>query len=210
MSLSVLVVEDDAFTRATLSAALERTGFAVHQPALDMASAVASFQSHNHDVLLTDLDLGSGPSGIDLASQLRILKSNLGVVLLTSYEDPRLHRQSENWLPGGTSYLVKQTLVDLNVLKTKILESIEAASKFEQQHSQNKIPNFTAIQIETMQLLASGLSNVEISKVRGVTEAAVEKTIKGVAEKLQLAPDASKNMRVSITRAYIKMTGGKL
>jgi DNA-binding NarL/FixJ family response regulator len=60
-----------------------------------------------------------------------------------------------------------------------------------------------------MQLVAEGLSNSEIAKQRFVSEKAIEKTIKLIAEQLQLAPDSSKNLRVSITRAYLKLTGGK-
>lgn len=210
MAYSVLLVEDDAFTRTTVEAALKQIGFEVPAPASNAAEALVSFNEFNQDVLLVDLDLGTGPSGIDLASLLRSKQPNLGVIFLTSYSDPRLHRKSEAWLPGGSQYLVKQSLVGLSDLGQAINSSIQMASKYESKLNNPSLPSFTSVQITTMQLLAAGLSNSEIARQRNVTEKAVEKSISLISSQLALAPDSATNQRVSIARAYSKFTGGKL
>jgi DNA-binding NarL/FixJ family response regulator len=209
MSISVLVVEDDAFTRATLAAALEKEGFSVLGPSGNVATAIDSFNTHRQDVLLADLDLGTGPGGVELSNLLRKASPQLGVVFLTSFEDPRLHRQSLDRLPGGSKYLVKQSLVDTNQIANAIKEAKSQALLADPKFEYPSIQGFTDVQIETMQLVAEGLSNSEIAKQRFVSEKAIEKTVKLIAEQLQLAPDSSKNLRVSITRAYLKLTGGK-
>ncbi len=209
MSISVLVVEDDAFTRATLAAALEKEGFRVLGPSGNVATAIDSFNTHRQDVLLADLDLGTGPGGVELSNLLRKASPQLGVVFLTSFEDPRLHRQSLDRLPGGSKYLVKQSLVDTNQIANAIKDAKSQALLADPKFEYPSIQGFTDVQIETMQLVAEGLSNSEIAKQRFVSEKAIEKTVKLIAEQLQLAPDSSKNLRVSITRAYLKLTGGK-
>jgi len=209
MSISVLVVEDDAFTRATLAAALEKEGFSVLGPSGNVATAIDSFNTHRQDVLLADLDLGTGPGGVELSNLLRKASPQLGVVFLTSFEDPRLHRQSLDRLPGGSKYLVKQSLVDTNQIANAIKDAKSQALLADPKFEYPSIQGFTDVQIETMQLVAEGLSNSEIAKQRFVSEKAIEKTVKLIAEQLQLAPDSSKNLRVSITRAYLKLTGGK-
>lgn len=210
MSVSVLLVEDDSFTRATVAGALTQAGFQVLAPAENVSTAIESFNTHHHDVVLADLDLGSGPGGVDLANLLRKANPKIGVVFLTSYEDPRLHRQNEHWLPGGCKYLVKQSLVNVDEISAAIIEAKELAENSVKRSEFPTIPGFTAVQIQTMQLISRGLTNAEIAKQRLVSEKAIEKNIKLIAEQLKLEGDSTKNLRVSITRAYLKLTGGKV
>ena len=72
MSLAkVLVVEDDQFIRSTLSALLMHKGFDVVGTVETAEEAVLLQRLHKPEVLLTDLDLGPGPNGIDIAVALR-------------------------------------------------------------------------------------------------------------------------------------------
>lgn len=206
----MLVVEDDSFTRTTVAAALEREGFEVPDPAGNVAQAIDSFNKNRHSVLLVDLDLGAGPSGLELANLLRKSSPALGIVFLTSFEDPRLHSRSGSNLPAGSRYLVKQSLVDTKQISMALLNAKSEAALTNPRQEILAFSNFTDVQIETMKLVAAGYSNSEIAKQRFVSEKAIEKTIKLIAEQLELAPDSSKNLRVSITRAYLKLTGGKV
>lgn len=207
--VKVLLVEDDNLTRSTLAPTLSGLGLLVPQPASDFNLAVESFRTHQHDALLTDLDLGSGPSGIDLAHYLRKSAPKLGVVFLTSFEDPRLLSDATAKLPAGSKYLVKQSLIDPNQIAAAIDEAIEARSRPFPETDYPFLDQFSPVQLETLRLVARGLSNAEIAKLRGVSTKAVEKTIRLIADELQLAPDSTTNLRVSIARAYVKFTGGK-
>lgn len=209
MKPKVLVVEDDTFTLATVAESLQQHGFDTPDSAYDLNSAVASFQKNDFAALLTDLDLGIGPSGIDLANQLRKWNPKLGVVFLSSYADPRLHRPNHELLPGGAKYLVKQSLVGVSEIADALHESIAQAKSNSQVIQAPEPLAFTEIQIQTMQLVARGLSNSEIASLRFVSEKAIEKTIKLVSEHLGISQDSTKNQRVSIAREYLKLTGGK-
>lgn len=205
------MVEDDAFTRSTLVGALEFEGFEVLGPADGAAAAVASFNRHNHDVVLADLDLGSGPSGIELAWLLRKTKPGIGIVFLTSFEDPRLHRSALEQLPTGSRYLIKQDLADRSQISQALRHSVSEGSKIaglaKKKAEQGQL-GLTSIQIETLKMVSGGLSNQEIAKQRFVSEKAVEQTIKRLAERFGLST-REKNLRVELTKAYLKLTGGK-
>jgi DNA-binding NarL/FixJ family response regulator len=61
--------------------------------------------------------------------------------------------------------------------------------------------------METFRLLARGLSNSEIAKVRFVSEKSVEQIVARIAQHLRIAPDRSRNLRVVLTGEYFKWIG---
>jgi DNA-binding NarL/FixJ family response regulator len=69
------------------------------------------------------------------------------------------------------------------------------------------LDEFTDIQIETFRLLAKGLSNSEIAKVRFVSEKSVEQIVARIAQHLQVMPDRTHNLRVVLTGEYFKWIG---
>jgi DNA-binding NarL/FixJ family response regulator len=65
----------------------------------------------------------------------------------------------------------------------------------------------TDIQIETLRLVAQGLSNSEIAKVRFVSEKSVEQIVARIAQHLSIAPDRRRNLRVVLAGEYFKWLG---
>ena len=203
MGRSVLLVEDDNLVRAALAAGLTHHGFDVTAVG-DARSAMASFATNPPDVAVLDLHLGAGPTGLDLAVGMRERSPDLGLVLLTSFSDPRLLRTSLDTMPTGMLYLVKQSVNDLALLAAAIESAPEAA------HSPaTSVPRspLTAAQADTLRLLAAGLSNSEIARVRVVTEATVEKTIARTAQALGITYEEGVNQRVALARAYFQLIG---
>lgn len=66
-----------------------------------------------------DLDLGEGPTGIDLAHGLRRLIPTLPIVMLTSYSDP-LHAGLTRELPTGVPYVVKSATSTADAISSAI------------------------------------------------------------------------------------------
>jgi len=76
--------------------------------------------------------------------------------------------------------------------------------------SRNKsteMPELTDVQIETMRLIAQGLSNASIAKHRKISEKSVEQAISRLAAILNFTNSKETNQRVLITNYYHKMTG---
>jgi DNA-binding NarL/FixJ family response regulator len=203
MTLSVLLVEDDNLVRSALSAGLAHHGLTVTAVA-DARSAMAALAEHAPDVAVLDLHLGAGPTGIDLGVGMRSRQSALGLVLLTSFSDPRLLRASLDTLPPGMLYMTKQSIDDLALLVAAI-ESAPAAAHAPASAAP-RAPLTTA-QADTLRLLAAGLSNIEIARMRVVTEATVEKTIARTAQALDIPYTEGVNQRVALARAYYRLIG---
>jgi len=79
----ILIVEDDADTRAQLGLLIELLGYETVLCA-DGPEAVSSFDHHQIDLVLTDLILPRG-DGVDLLSEFHRKKPEVPVIILTGY-----------------------------------------------------------------------------------------------------------------------------
>jgi len=141
-----------------------------------------------------------------LAHELKQFNAGIGIVFLTSYADPRLLAPSST-LPKGSVYLSKAQVRDISHLTKAISRAIQG--KGVTPSSQSKFRDLTTIQIETLQLLAQGLSNAEIAKRRYVTEKSVEKLISRIAKMLGFEAMPEHNQRVQLARSFLAETSNK-
>lgn len=204
MTVRCLVVEDDDFTRLTLQAAIRSEGFEVVAAAGSAEEAMQIVQRTPVDVATLDLDLGPGPTGIDVAFGIRRVLPSVGIVILTSFSDPRLLASSTKQPPPGSTYVVKQSLTDIAFLSEAIRGSMLA--DMSGQPLVTRIPLSDA-QIETLRLLAYGLSNDQIAEARFVTRKSVEQTVRRVADALDIGKEEGNNLRVALAREYFRLTG---
>ena len=208
----VMVVEDDAFTRSMIVSALQIQGVDVVSESSSVGFAIKTARLIRPDVAILDLDLGAGPTGIDLSIGLRMILPKIGIVLLTTFEDPRLLRPSLPDLPAGSIYLTKSKVGEIEVLQKAVAKSISNMNSKDAQNVTGKIkstemPELTDVQIETMRLIAQGLSNASIAKTRNISEKSVEQAISRLAAILNFSNSKETNQRVMITNYYHKMTG---
>ena len=209
----LLIIEDDAFTRTSIVGALSGMGIEVIGSVGSSAEAITLFEKHAPNAVLLDLDLGYGPTGLNLARAFRLRDPNVGLVILTSYADPRLLRSALPDIPMGTEYLVKSSVHEINVVSKAIERAISntSSSRAKNMQQRHEIPRelqrMTDIQIETLRMVAQGHTNVEIAKQRNVSQKAVEHTITKIAKALDIPPATSQNQRVHIARVFFRLTG---
>jgi DNA-binding NarL/FixJ family response regulator len=206
--MHALVVDDDDFLRFMLVRTLRDLGFESVDDAPRAADGLKLASAHRPDLAVLDLDLGSGPTGIDVAYGLRKAHPSVAIILLSSYTDPRLLGANRE-LPEGGVYLSKREVGDVSVLEKSITEVLQApcgrrsgapsASVAGKRLSDN--------QVEVMRLVAEGFSNSEIARRRHLTDAAVEKAIARLIKQLDLNPGREDNARVLITQAYYSLIG---
>ena len=214
----VMIASDDAFELATMSAALRLHGVNVVGEASNKLIAENTFRSLQPEVLIIDLMFASG-NAVGIIDELRKANAKLGVVLMTSCPDLRLLGVSEKTLPKGVQIVLKRSVADLAVLSFAITQSLESSSinssaQWVRAHASlhenaflTVLSDFTDIQVATLRLVAQGLSNSEIAKVRFVSEKSVEQIVARIAQHLKVTPDRSKNLRVVITGEYFKWIG---
>ncbi len=204
-AVRVMLVEDDDFTRVTLRAALEKYNLHVVAEAADARNAIQQAVQARAQVGIFDLDLGPGPTGIDVANGVRRMLPDFGVVILTSYEDPRLLSASLAKVPRGAGYIVKQSLADLDFLVAAVIGTLDR-----REATSAPRVDMTDAQIETLRLLACGLTNSEIARARVVEVKSVEQTISRTAKRLGIDGDGTLNQRVALARAYYRLVGSRV
>lgn len=206
-NIRVIVVDDHAFTRTTVADSLRIHGIDVVETCGTANEAIQGAATHNPDVMVIDLNLGQGPSGLDLATGLRKRNPHLGIVILTSYSDPRLMSNDLPPLPPGALYLVKQDIVDTETLARAVSRAHESTRNTRSAGNHSKRLELTDGQVEVLRLMSEGLSNGEIARRRGVKEKAIEQTISRIAKRLELPAGSEVNQRAQLVRAYFELTG---
>lgn len=204
----VLLIDDDLFTRSSLTAALNGVGMNVVASAENGSSGIAAMKSSNPEVAVVDLDLGPGPSGIDISNALRMHNPLIGLVLLTSYTDPRVHDPSNSQLPKGCRFLSKTEMTDIRVLVQEILIARNKPLSVNK-NKRSTVNRLTDSQLEVLIAVAHGLSSAEIAANRGVSVKAIEAMIAKIHSLLGITKSKSLNQRVQLARTYFQLSGRK-
>ena len=206
---NVVLIEDDPFIRTILVAALEAGNIRVCDSGSLARVALAAQAREKVDVAILDIDLGAGPSGIDIAYALREVNPAIGIVLLTSFSDPRLSGAQGLALPKGTRYITKSQIENLAKLLTIVLMAkhspLDANGR-----NEPAFLKLTAQQISVVKLVATSATNSEIARQLDVSEKAIEHMISRINEGLGLEKSTAINSRVQLVRKFAELTGGQL
>ncbi len=218
MTFRVLVINDDAFELATLSAALRLHTINVIGEANSLAVAENLFRSLQPEVLVIDIQF-DGQEAITLVKKLRKLNPALGIVFTTACPDLRLLGITAKDVPLGSQMILKKSISNLEVIANSIRNSISIAQTknpvawVDSQGSPHEnafasvLGAMTDTQIETLRLVATGLSNAEIGRVRFVSEKSVEQIVARIAGHFAITTDRTRNLRVLIAGHYYKWIG---
>jgi DNA-binding NarL/FixJ family response regulator len=203
----VLIVDDHDFARMGLVSAVRLLGYEVVAEVATAKEAARAARLATPDVALLDLDLGEGPSGIDLAHALRRLCPAIGLVVISAYEDPRLLGVDQQALPDDIVYLVKQRLGSAGELG----RAIRAALRHEAVPAPltPELASLSAQQVEIMRLVAAGCSNVEIARQRSISEPAVAKAVARLIRHFGIQAHTSQNQRVLIAHLHQRFSGDR-
>ena len=95
----VLLVEDDADVRETVSSALRGAGFEIHTAASGDEARRRMDAGEHYDAVLTDVVMPGELSGLDLAAHIRARHPGTGVVVATGYTDRAVQLPGVRALP---------------------------------------------------------------------------------------------------------------
>lgn len=203
--MRVVVADDHQLTLSGVADSLSAHGVDVVGRARTAPEAIALVQSLTPDALVSDLDFGPGPTGLDIATHLRKQFPTLGIVVLSAYGDPRLHHTSLSEAPKGLVYLIKQHVADTNDIVEAVKTSIIRAQRAEA----GQLPkiNLTPGQISVLRLVAQGFSNQAIAAQLSVTEESVAKTINRMIKRLEIDSGPATNSRASLIQSFFDVVG---
>jgi len=199
----VLVVEDQSALRMLVCTVLRHHGWEV-QDAADAAEAMRAFAEFDPDVLLTDIDLGSRPSGAELAVMIANLAPHIGIVFLSSY--PRAAAGARAMGLDRAIFVSKHDLGSPD----QLVEGLEAALSSHPSPAApasagaraDELAALTRHQLDVLAMIARGWSNDQIAAASGASTRAVERSISRIFDRLGVTGDASVSPRVAVATKY--------
>jgi DNA-binding NarL/FixJ family response regulator len=213
-AVRVLVVEDEPLYRDLLVHALvdRIPGVTVVNDVATAEEALATIGSDDVDVLLTDIDLGSGMTGTQLGVEMRRKTTTRGVVLLSNLALPTVLQTIPVEAQGGWSYLLKTSVSNIDQLG----RAIEAASAGEVLFDEVLVNDLEVItsgpmgqltprQIDVLSRMARGWSNRRIADDLHLTVRTVESIASNIITVLDiLHADDGLNPRVAAVLIYMQ------
>jgi DNA-binding NarL/FixJ family response regulator len=190
---AVAIVEDNPTVSQTLREWIDATpSFKCVCSCSTTKEALALIPRHFPDVVLMDIHLPNGGSGIDCTVRLKDLLPKLQVIILTVYKDHDLIFQALK--AGACGYLLKRSsreeilkaITDVQTggapmtgeVARMLVESFQAPTPIHEALSQREM--------EVLNLVAKGLTNKEIAGQLGISFDTVRNHLRRIYEKLHV------------------------
>ena len=198
----VLIVEDELFTQKLICEIITNLGHRC-ESASSVNEALSQVKVFSPELIITDLDLGPGPTGIDLINKMDKEFPEVKLAVLTAHTSPNLVDIRFKGLPSRVQYIVKADLHASNSFENILKNAFE-------QKTTNNVPKVKPVdaiylsntQAELLKLIAQGLSNQAIADQRGTTLRAVEALINRTYQALKLNENDSMNLRVEAVKLW--------
>ncbi len=186
--IRLVLVDDHPVVRAGLRALLEgQEDLTVVAEASDAASAVEVVESFRPDVVLMDLNLGTGPGGVSTTAALRAAPRPPQVLVLTTYDTEADILAAID--AGAAGYLLKDAPPDelyraiRGTARGDTVLASAVAARLVRRASSSR-PALTEREVQILQLLARGLANRELAKTLFLSEATVKSHLSHIYAKL--------------------------
>lgn len=214
-ALRVLVVEDHPLFRDLVSQGIgDAPDIEVVGVFGSGLEALARGPELDADVALLDIELGEETTGIDVGLKLREHRPDMGLVLLSSHADPGVLTALPDDQAGGWSYLLKDSVRDIDTLIDAIRSASEGGLVIDHRLTtkrdakrDSRVAELTPRQLEILQLVATGLSNAAIAERLVLAPKSVENHINTLYARLGVdSRDREVAARVQAARIYLDET----
>lgn len=198
-----LVVDDDPLVTALVGDLLRSAGFEVK--VADSANAATElFLTFDPDVAILDIELGKGPSGVDLAHIAHRAYPATALLLLTRFPDVRTAQLSPADLPPGCGFVSKSRVSDSGILLQAVGEAFRGTNtttlKFNQVN--NPLARLTRTQLAVLRMVVQGYTNPEIARRRACSTNAVEKLLTSIYGRLGIDHAGAVHPRAEAIRIW--------
>jgi DNA-binding NarL/FixJ family response regulator len=182
----------------------------------DGETLLAAVERESPDVVLSDVRMPPHQrrEGILVAAQLRETHPEIGVVLLSQYDDPTYALELFESGSEGRAYLLKERIGDLSelvdaihavadgrsVVDAKIIDGLISERARSEQSSLDEL---TARERQVLAGVAAGRSNTAIARSLSLTKRAVEKHINAIFMKLGLHESDEVSRRVKAALIFL-------
>ena len=191
-----------------LAQALIAANFQV-ESAPDAAKARKVIDRFDPDILLLDISLGDGPSGIHLAHVIHETRPDIAILILTKHPDAKSATADGLELPNNVGFLRKHLVNDIQYLLGAIEKVLTDRSQEvrQDQPAENLISKLSPQAIKVIGLVAQGYTNTEIALRINLSIKSVERWIDTIYKDLYIDAKGPINPRVEAARQYYFAAG---
>ena len=204
----IVIVEDEPLMASLLAQALIAANFQV-ESAPDAAKARKVIDRFDPDILLLDISLGDGPSGIHLAHVIHETRPDIAILILTKHPDAKSATADGLELPNNVGFLRKHLVNDIQYLLSAIEKVLTDRSQEvrQDQPAENLISKLSPQAIKVIGLVAQGYTNTEIALRINLSIKSVERWIDTIYKDLYIDAKGPINPRVEAARQYYLAAG---
>ncbi|PVY31753.1 response regulator transcription factor [Williamsia muralis] len=211
--LSVVIADDDVLLRAGLSSLLTQAGLHVVGQAGDADELLTLVRAEPPQLAIIDIRMPPSHTseGLDAALQIRKEFPSVSMLLLSAHVEVD---HALELLDGGRGigYLLKSRVTDVtdfvdtvgriangaSVIDPALVHELVAARRRD-----DPLGALSARERDVLTLMAEGLSNAGIGRRLWITEGTVEKHVRSILTKLDLADTADDHRRVRAVIMYL-------
>jgi len=182
----------------------------------DLEELAAAVDRERPDVVLTDIRMppSNSDEGIRFANRMRETHPELGVIVLSQYEEPAFALTLLEQGSDRRGYLLKDRLHDHAQLRAAIEavvkggavidpKLVDALVNGKARLERSPLGELTPREQEVLSEIAQGKSNNAIAEALFLTKRAVEKHINSIFLKLDLGPEDDVSKRVKATLLFL-------
>ena len=213
-SLRVILADDDVLLRQGLASLLERSGFEVVGQAGDGSQLLTLVRDEVPDLVLVDIRMPPTHTveGLDAARVIREEFPDIGILVLSAHVEVE-HAMTLVASGRGIGYLLKSRVVDVNELVDTLGRIAKGGSVVDPglvqelvtaRRRHDPLAELSDREREVLALMAEGRSNAGIAGRLWVTEGTVEKHVRSILAKLNLAEAADDHRRVLAVITFLE------
>jgi DNA-binding NarL/FixJ family response regulator len=211
----VVIGEDDVLLREGIARVLGDAGYDVVAQAGDAEAFLRKALAHHADLAVVDVKMPPDRSddGLRAAVELRRQRPTTGVLILSQYCEERYAVDLIGDRAEGVGYLLKERVGDVDAFVDAVnrvasggtaLDPEVVARMLGRRSQQSPLEELTRREREVLAAMAEGKSNIGIAEELVVTEAAVEKHVTNIFQKLALASTHTDHRRVLAVLTYMR------
>jgi DNA-binding NarL/FixJ family response regulator len=217
--IRVVIGEDDVLLREGISRLLTEAGFQVVAQTGDAEDFLRRSLGNHPDVVVVDIQMppGNEDDGLRAAHELRRQQPDTGVLVLSQYFEQHYMVDLIGDRPEGVGYLLKERVGDVEVFIDAVnrvasggsaLDPEVVARMLGRRRTEDPLDRLSPRERDVLAAMAEGKSNRGIAEAQFVTQAAVEKHVTSIFQKLDLAPAPTEHRRVLAVLTYLSEPRG--
>jgi DNA-binding NarL/FixJ family response regulator len=212
----IVIGEDDVLLREGIARILAEAGHEVVALAGDADDLLRKALAHKPDVTVADVQMPPGRTddGLRAAIELRRRRPESGVLVLSQFYEEQYAMDLIGDRAEGVGYLLKERVGDVEAFVDAVARVAAGGSALDpeivgrmlgRRRRESPIDRLSPRERDVLGSMAEGKSNQGIAQALFITDAAVEKHVTNIFQKLGLGPTPTEHRRVLAVLAYLKL-----